>query len=402
MLDTFSSLDERDIELDDPSPVDGFLTLKARGPIKFQMMRQFIQHLVRVLSIWAVIDVTSTSSAANPAFRVAHEYELPTTIYAHTVPWLSGLDNLGEAHAIITIEDVSLRYWVAWRLDPGPSSQIPVFTPTEVTDGGVFFGNWFNGPISPGIGVSIDAAIATESAGIQVLPRVPDQEAVFLRAGSSDGKWVGGTLYTHEPSIGGVVYGPDRVPILTGPFLPTALTANGTAYGIDTDTGMAAQWTLKGGMKVLPTPPIDAVESNAFHATENGLVHARVTNPFGSEQRYTHLLFDGQRYEILPNTADGITSVQDMNEMGWLVGYDGTNSTAIAWIDGYLYDLSDLVPNLGNVKLSYAFAVNDIGQITVAGFDAAYNPVAYLLTPIPEPCLALIFCVAGTAHYRRQ
>jgi hypothetical protein len=375
-------------------------------------MRQFIHHS----KVWPVflssLATSHSASLASPGFEITHTYELPATLYPHTFPWVSALDDGGRAQAVITIEDGSLRYWLAsysvtgsleWHLDTGPYSQIPAFTPAGATSTGVFYGNWFHGPLPAGAGVTLDAAIATESEGIQLLPRLPDQRAIFLRTASADGSRFGGEIYYQNLCVNGVVYGPDRVPIDTGAFFPRAFTPNGVGYGIDASTGMAATWTLTDGMSALPRPPIEAAESQAFHTSRSGLISVRVTEPEGSGQRYTQLIYDGNDYQILENTADGNTFVRGINDAGWLVGEDLTNSLALTWIDGKVYDLNAIVKNLPpGVTLLNALAINNNGQITVGGFDANFNGVAYLLSPIvPEPS-SLNFLVIASALLLRQ
>jgi hypothetical protein len=56
-------------------------------------------------------------------------------------------------------------------------------------------------------------------------------------------------------------------------------------------------------------------------------------------------------------------------------------------------------------SLRYTFqgaAINDLGQIVADGMDAAGQPIAVLLTPVPEPSMAALLVAAATSFLAWQ
>ena len=338
-------------------------------------------------------------------FEIRREYELPpytsaAVVFAFTDESAYALtyadSNLGFRirHLLRYSSDGAIQ----WKLDIGTSGPIPI----GGTSQGVFFGARTVGIYVPGM-PSIDAAIFTEAAGTEILPPLPDQHTAYLRASSDDGPWVGGDISFFRGEEVFVIWTPDRTSIRTGPFLSLDFKLDGTAFGIDTSARRAATWTREGGVKLFPEPPIEVAVTAARRTTESGLTYVIAANPEGSAQRVTQMIFDGTNYRILENTDIGETEIRDINNNGWAVGLsDGTRiSEAVVWIDGAMYDLNTLVPNLGDVKLYDAQAINDRGQIAVIGIDSHDMPHAYLLSPTPEPTTLAAFVMWPILKRRR-
>lgn len=362
--------------------------------------------------------VAARSSIASTHFRIQQAYEMPPDIYPNTALFLEALNDDGIAFGI-AVRDVGgpsanrwlLRYTtngrIAWHLDIGqPTDLNPHFLYEGATPNGVFFGSYRH-PNTPAGEISIEAMLVDEQSGLIPLPSLPNQRSAYLRGASADGRWTGGEISFYGGDFDAVIWGPDRTSMRTGPFFPTEFTNDGTAYGIDASTGFAATWTLQNGMQLLPPPPIGVDASSAEIATDLGLVHVVARNPPGNAQLRTHLIFDGTAYRILQNTPEGQTVVRGLNDDGWAVGYDEANGGArgaLVWIDDVLYNLNDLTIDLPvDVTLTSAYAINNLGQITVSGFDGNYNPVAYLLMPIPEPTgTAILACAALPARRKRR
>jgi probable HAF family extracellular repeat protein len=104
-----------------------------------------------------------------------------------------------------------------------------------------------------------------------------------------------------------------------------------------------------------------------------------------------------------------------INESGIVVGdASERNSTRKAWVysNGTVSYLNDLVDNLNGFNITYARAINDVGQIVGFGYDSQLGRGSgYVLTPIaaaiPEPAtwammLVGFAMVGATARYRRR
>ena len=77
--------------------------------------------------------------------------------------------------------------------------------------------------------------------------------------------------------------------------------------------------------------------------------------------------------------------------VGWAAKPDG-NGVAVMFKDGLIYDLNNLIPpqlNPGLVTLTYAYGINDGGQIVGVGVFPNGTEHAILLSPVPETTLKI-------------
>lgn len=99
----------------------------------------------------------------------------------------------------------------------------------------------------------------------------------------------------------------------------------------------------------------------------------------------------------LGDFGGGFGQAYDVNDLSQVVG-TATNSKhqieAFLWKKGQLFLLSDLMPAGHGYNLSYAFSINDAGQIlTTAGGTAGIQYL--LLNPVPEPSTVVTIFLGG-------
>ena len=104
------------------------------------------------------------------------------------------------------------------------------------------------------------------------------------------------------------------------------------------------------------------------------------------------------------STAHGINSLEQVVGTSQYAS-DGPWH-AFLWEDGVMYDLNDLVLDVlpSWDRLSQANSINDAGQIVGWGFARSEDQVfhrAFLLTPIPEPSVAVLVVLGALAVLRR-
>ena len=120
---------------------------------------------------------------------------------------------------------------------------------------------------------------------------------------------------------------------------------------------------------------------------EAGDIAGRAVFPGFVDHAFAYI--DGVMHDLGPGQANGI------NESGQVVGSLLVGSSAyraFLYSSGALYDLSDLHDSPFPLRLSWASAINDVGQITgVAQIDIFCT---FLLTPVPEPS-SLVLAALG-------
>lgn len=145
------------------------------------------------------------------------------------------------------------------------------------------------------------------------------------------------------------------------------------AYGVNT-SGLVVGYSY---LSALPAPRI-----NPYHAA---------------------LWSNGSVYDL--GTLGGINSrASSINENGQIVGIaetaDGTQHACL-WQDTQILDLNTFLPvNSGWDYLKSAFDINIHGQIVGQGIIGGEEH-AYLLTPVPEPIMFLLFGLGGLLIRKR-
>ncbi len=175
----------------------------------------------------------------------------------------------------------------------------------------------------------------------------------------------------------------------------------GTAWVWDQDYPGAEHaflWDAVGGMRDLGT--LGGTQSGA-----NGINAAgQVTGFAGTADGATHaFLWDAAGGMRDLGTLGGTRSWGlGINAAGQVVGYStgqgDRDSRAFLWDGIAMHDLNDLVPTRGDLVLRSATAINDVGQIVVAGRVGGYEQV-FVLTPtgldaVSEPATPGLFGAA--------
>ena len=73
------------------------------------------------------------------------------------------------------------------------------------------------------------------------------------------------------------------------------------------------------------------------------------------------------------------SAASDLNDSGIVVG------GSVVWYNGVMVDLNTLIPAGSEVRVLFAHAINNAGQIVAQGHDAKGDVVAILLTPVDVP-----------------
>ena len=124
--------------------------------------------------------------------------------------------------------------------------------------------------------------------------------------------------------------------------------------------------------------------------------------PFGvnraflwEDGQYTHL---GTLPKHLRSVANDISPVDQVVGSSWTVGGSSAIRHAFIWQDGFMHNLNDLSISGPAIVLQSANAVNDAGQIAADGYDASFNRVTFVLTPVGKPVGDIdIDCHVGVA-----
>lgn len=172
-----------------------------------------------------------------------------------------------------------------------------------------------------------------------------------------------------------------------------AFLGSGTDYGVAHDVNERNQVVGTGGTNEyargamywdgLKWHVLAATDSSVEALNEDGMLVGRVGNPrmpagWGPEGEFR---FGGDAAQ------DG--EAWDINEAGLAVGWmrSGSRVFAAAWQDGRVLDLTSLIVGdlAGFRTLSFAYGVNDLGQIVGTGITEDGASHAFLLTPVPEP-----------------
>jgi probable HAF family extracellular repeat protein len=167
-----------------------------------------------------------------------------------------------------------------------------------------------------------------------------------------------------------------------------AINDAGTVAGTGSSaTGKNAfVWTPGGGMVALPNlPGGNWGQANGINEAGWVVGYSLTTVP-GSGFYHAALWRDGQVIDLGGGSVHSFAN--DINNAGQAVG--SQDNRAVLWTaDLQRLDLAALVDDLPPAMvLSNAMSVNDAGQITGWGVNAAGNRVAFLLSPVsavPEP-----------------
>jgi probable HAF family extracellular repeat protein len=93
----------------------------------------------------------------------------------------------------------------------------------------------------------------------------------------------------------------------------------------------------------------------------------------------------------------GTLNVEDINDSGLIVGsmLISNQARAMIYSNGVATDLNSLVESNANMSLTWAYAINNTGQIVGCGKTESGIQRAFLATPIPEPSSFILFIIAA-------
>jgi probable HAF family extracellular repeat protein len=103
--------------------------------------------------------------------------------------------------------------------------------------------------------------------------------------------------------------------------------------------------------------------------------------------------------------GDNHSEALGINLFGEVVGDSAigptSNSKAVLWRAGSIYDLNSLIPSDSNWELSSANSISDTGYIVGNGFHNGQER-GFLLVPIPEPSILILMSLSFLAAARRR
>ena len=139
--------------------------------------------------------------------------------------------------------------------------------------------------------------------------------------------------------------------------------------------------------------------STASSINNAGVIVGQATTQTG--QYHAFLYKNGAMSDI--GTLGTSSYAYAINDAGQIVGYfyDGSEYHAFLYNDGVMLDLNDFIDDSLNFTLTNARDINEYGDIVGSGIDANGETHAFLLynndahgTPVPEP-LTIILSACG-------
>jgi len=258
---------------------------------------------------------------------------LPGSTYGETVAGGINASGIiaGESLSVLDYQAVVWRNGVVHDLGTLPGGTLS--WATAINDLGVVAG------ASDGTGFQPNAMIWSDAVGMQRL-----------------GTFTGGS-YSEAFSI-------NRDSHVTG----FSNVANGNSYGF--------VWSRAKGMRMLPSLPGGGGSSG------NGINDAgQIAGGSGCGGGCSHAVLwteSGSVQDLGVLNGTGFSSAYAINNLGQVVGASGH---AFLWSEtAGMQDLNDLIPPDSGWLLEYAFAINDVGQITGQGLINGETH-AFLLTP---------------------
>jgi uncharacterized protein (TIGR03437 family) len=304
--------------------------------------------------------------------------------------------------------------------------------PTAVNDSGVVAGSYLTVSIGNASGSLSSAAFIVQRDGTQL--QVPSSLQALLPFGLNNaGQLVGSQVAISGESLNifinskAVLY-----PIAGGAvtILPTpSSTGGGVAFGVNSTGAVAGGSIGQGGTVFNPLiwqnnkpqalPILSGYQQSAAVSINDSGVAAGAAFVMDFDE-----LTDptGQAHAVLFNTDASVTDLgvlpndrssfaTGINNSGTVVGFSDANTPdftlqlaaifyepqpiyrAFVYTNGKMYDLNTLLPNGSGWTLSFAAAINNVGQITGTGMVAAANGPeehGFLLTPVGGPSVTSI------------
>jgi probable HAF family extracellular repeat protein len=202
--------------------------------------------------------------------------------------------------------------------------------------------------------------------------------------------------------------GGQMIQLTKGPGSASAINDSGQVVGNDGFDGETGFLYSGGTMTNLPTltGPNGANEPHAIN--DSGQI-AGSSYPSTGVGRHAALFFDGTITDLGVlggGDGDGESDAYGINSSGQMVGFTLANGQvgphAFLYSDGVMTDLNSLIPANSGWTLTFAFGINDSGEIVGYGTNPSGLTQAFLLTPVPEPASAGMFILGTCIILARQ
>lgn len=315
----------------------------------------------------------------------------------------SGTDLNGYAHPIGWSPDGAAG-WL--RMPEGYSQGVAL----DISDSG-----WVVGQVSDTTG-NITRAVVWDPEGNPILPQLPNSaDGLYSRATCINNEGImGGCFSDTDGHIYGFLWNASTGARNIGNIgLAAGYNLVEDAFAIN-DSGNFAGTCYNSANRcayVYTSDSFRALDANASvrAMNNNGQVIGWAS---GAEAHAVLWNSDGSRVD-LSNLTTGISpysEAMDINDAGLIVGWSQVNTNPM-WLvhRAVMWDSSHTPIDLGTLggSASYAYGINDLGQIIGTATDASGNSHAVIWQPVPEPSSLCVFAfglgaVAAVTRRRRN
>ncbi|MCX6982713.1 MAG: PEP-CTERM sorting domain-containing protein [Verrucomicrobia bacterium] len=369
---------------------------------------KFHHALATVIGIAAVIQFTPASQAA----LQYQLYDIGTLGGGYSAGW--GINNagtvVGEGSVTGDLSINVLKYSGATLSSPGSSQNVGSFGAGGYTEGfsinssGQIAGAYYSTSSIQRAFINTGGSffdIGTLGGDYTSANAINDTGQVagtgYLLAGNHHAFRYSGGIMTDLGTLGGTQS--------TGASINLAGTVSGTAT-MANGSSRAFIYTTGGGMVGLGT--LGGSDSTGGGINDLGQVTGFSSTGAGSSHAF---IYSGGPLLDIGTLGGNSSYASGINNLGMVVGNSDTLSGARAFVyeSGIMYDLNNLVTNLGAAGFNYldnAISINDSGWVTGYGTTLSGENHAFLalVVPVPEPATGMIglLCIGAAALTRRR